>query len=329
MATVVNARDIALAATSPRTVAVTIPGDIGWTGVLDDDGNKPADNADPTQDTIVTGIAVTGGGITLSSGGAIKGGQTAYATGTGWFLGYSGGAYKFSIGDATHFLRWDGSAFTYSGDISGSGDITSSGTFTWTGGMFVRGTSSSGGLSVSLVVNDGGTVDYGTFSLGKVAGVLGQPTAAGGAGVWGKGSAQVGVKAEASTGHRAQAGALRRWQVDRGSGRLALDGREHSRAHELPRHGHGELASRLRQLWQQVLGPRCAGLKESTWHAQSPSPSSSAARNPLHRGNSARCWRSRRHHRAHRRGRRQRSMDRCVRHANRADRRRELRRARR
>jgi hypothetical protein len=200
MATVVNARDIALAATSPRMVGVTLTGDIGWTGVLDDDGNKPSDNADVTLTTINGGLAVTGGGITLSGGGSIKGGQTAYATGTGFFLGYSGGAYKFSIGDATHYLRWDGTAFTYSGDISGSGDITSSGTFTWTGGMFVRGTSSSGGLSVSLVVNDGGTVDYGTLSLGKVAGVLGQPTAAGGAGVWGKGSAQVGVKAEASSG---------------------------------------------------------------------------------------------------------------------------------
>lgn len=53
---------------------------------------------------------VTSGGITFSAGGAIKGGQTAYNTGTGWFLGYSGGFYRFSIGDpAGSYMRWTGS----------------------------------------------------------------------------------------------------------------------------------------------------------------------------------------------------------------------------
>lgn len=55
-------------------------------------------------------VTVTSGGITFSAGGAIKGGQTAYNTGNGWFLGYSGGFYRFSIGDpGGSYMRWTGS----------------------------------------------------------------------------------------------------------------------------------------------------------------------------------------------------------------------------
>jgi len=70
-------------------------------------------------------VSITGGGITLSSGGNIKGGQTDYATGTGFFLGYSGGAYKFSVGSSTKYLRWDGSTLSVGGDIIASGNIQS------------------------------------------------------------------------------------------------------------------------------------------------------------------------------------------------------------
>jgi hypothetical protein len=68
---------------------------------------------------LITGTTITGGGITLSSGGAIKGGQTGYDSGTGFFLGYSSG-YKFSIGNASgNKLTWNGSALAITGDISG------------------------------------------------------------------------------------------------------------------------------------------------------------------------------------------------------------------
>lgn len=64
------------------------------------------------------GTTITSGGITFSAGGAIKGGQTDYNTGTGWFLGYSGGAYKFSIGSpATNRMTWDGSNLSVVGNI--------------------------------------------------------------------------------------------------------------------------------------------------------------------------------------------------------------------
>ena len=53
--------------------------------------------------------SITAGDITLSSTGFIKGGQTAYNTGTGFWLGYSSG-YKFSIGNPLgNHLTWDGS----------------------------------------------------------------------------------------------------------------------------------------------------------------------------------------------------------------------------
>lgn len=57
------------------------------------------------------------GTLTMDATGYIGGGQTAYNTGTGFFLGYSGTAYKFSIGDGTNGLTWDGSKATFKGDI--------------------------------------------------------------------------------------------------------------------------------------------------------------------------------------------------------------------
>ena len=56
---------------------------------------------------------ITAGTITLDSSGFIQGGQTAYNTGSGFFLGYSGGTYKLSIGDASgNRLLWDGTNLT-------------------------------------------------------------------------------------------------------------------------------------------------------------------------------------------------------------------------
>lgn len=53
--------------------------------------------------------AITAGTITLPSGGHIKSGQTAYDTGTGFYLGNDSGTTKFSIGNSSN-LTWDGSA---------------------------------------------------------------------------------------------------------------------------------------------------------------------------------------------------------------------------
>jgi hypothetical protein len=78
------------------------------------------------QTGLIAGTTITGGGITLSGGGNIKGGQTDYNTGTGFFLGYHGSAYKFSIGDASSKgITWDGSALSIGGDVTIGGTLAS------------------------------------------------------------------------------------------------------------------------------------------------------------------------------------------------------------
>ena len=80
-----------------------------------------ATGADVTLSQINSGLTVTGGGITLSNGGSIKGGQTDYNSGTGFFLGYSSSKYKLSIGKSNgNYLTWDGSELGLNGKLSGS-----------------------------------------------------------------------------------------------------------------------------------------------------------------------------------------------------------------
>lgn len=55
-----------------------------------------------------TSLNISGGNITIGTTGNIKGGMTSYAVGTGFFLGYEGGTYKFSVGSGANMLRWDG-----------------------------------------------------------------------------------------------------------------------------------------------------------------------------------------------------------------------------
>jgi hypothetical protein len=62
-------------------------------------------------------IAIESGGLNIGNTGAIRGGQTAYATGTGFFLGYSGSAYKFSLGNTANYFKWDGSDLHLSGTL--------------------------------------------------------------------------------------------------------------------------------------------------------------------------------------------------------------------
>ena len=89
------------------------------------------DSQDQVETGIETGATVTAGGITLSGGGSIKGGQTEYddADAAGFFLGYSGATYKFSIGnsDNSKKLTFDGSDLTVTGAIKG-GSIQSNNT---------------------------------------------------------------------------------------------------------------------------------------------------------------------------------------------------------
>ncbi len=76
---------------------------------------------------LIAGTTITGGGITLSGGGNIKGGQTDYNTGTGFFLGYHDSKYKFSIGNAaSKGITWDGNTLSIGGDVNIGANLASS-----------------------------------------------------------------------------------------------------------------------------------------------------------------------------------------------------------
>jgi sulfur carrier protein ThiS len=61
---------------------------------------------------------ITAGNITVDASGFIQGGQTAYGTGTGFWLGYDTTTYKFSLGSATDGLTWDGTELDIKGNLS-------------------------------------------------------------------------------------------------------------------------------------------------------------------------------------------------------------------
>jgi len=60
-------------------------------------------------------ISTVTGNLTVGSTGFLRGGQTDFNTGTGFFLGYSSTTYKFSIGNATNNILWNGSALEING----------------------------------------------------------------------------------------------------------------------------------------------------------------------------------------------------------------------
>lgn len=70
------------------------------------------------------------GTIIVSTGGNIRSGQTAYNTGTGWFLGNDGGTPKFSIGSSTgDRLTWDGTELAVFGTFNIGGQVKTVDTF--------------------------------------------------------------------------------------------------------------------------------------------------------------------------------------------------------
>ena len=81
--------------------------------------NSAASGADVTLAAIEGELAVTGGGIVMTSTAKIRAGQTAYDTGDGFWLGGNG---KFSIGDSSDDkLTWNGSTLSVKGQITMDG----------------------------------------------------------------------------------------------------------------------------------------------------------------------------------------------------------------
>lgn len=74
---------------------------------------------------------VESSGLNVGKTGYLRGGQTAYNTGTGFFLGYENDAYVFSIGSGgstSNSLTWDGTTLTVNGyAISGKGNFGGNG----------------------------------------------------------------------------------------------------------------------------------------------------------------------------------------------------------
>lgn len=68
--------------------------------------------------------AITAGTIVLPSGGYIRSGQTAYDTGTGWYIGNDSSTPKLSIGNSSgDKMTWDGSSLSIVGTINATATV--------------------------------------------------------------------------------------------------------------------------------------------------------------------------------------------------------------
>lgn len=95
-------------------------------------GRKPSDGYGYLAwngSNLIINVSNLGGTVNQSldvgTTGHIKGGASSYSSGTGFFLGYDGGAHKFRVGDPSgQYLRWTGSAVEVKGTLySTSGNI--------------------------------------------------------------------------------------------------------------------------------------------------------------------------------------------------------------
>jgi len=105
---------------------------------------------------------ITAGNITLDSSGYIRGGQTAYNTGSGFWLGYTGGAYQLSIGNgSSNALTWNGTTLSITGSLTAT-----TGTI---GGWTINASTITGG---SATLNSNGSLSFGTHFGVSTTGVL-------------------------------------------------------------------------------------------------------------------------------------------------------------
>lgn len=65
------------------------------------------------------------GDLEISTDGAIHSGQTAYDTGTGWWIGHVGGVPKISMGSPTKGFVWNGTSFDIRGDVVATPNLAS------------------------------------------------------------------------------------------------------------------------------------------------------------------------------------------------------------
>jgi hypothetical protein len=115
----------------------------------------------------LSAIVVNTGTLTVDASGYIKGGQTAYNTGTGFWLGYDTSTYKFSLGSSSQGITWDGSALTVKGNFQVNTAAISGTTMTGSGAQFnSAGTFALGNSSGNIVYNGTSVYLNGQFELG-------------------------------------------------------------------------------------------------------------------------------------------------------------------
>jgi len=141
--------------------------------------------------SVNTGALTVSGALTLNSSAHIKGGQTGYNTGTGFFLGYDSTTYKFSIGSSSASLTWNGSALeVVGGTITGGTIRTSSGT--------TRVELAASDNSLKVYSSGNVTLQAGGTGLGSILKVT--STTLSGPAVWGVNTGAAGVYGEVTTG---------------------------------------------------------------------------------------------------------------------------------
>lgn len=112
-----------------RTSATACDGTVNSEGVLVNNTGIYVCAASQNQSTANIKILATGEGTFTAS---VKGGQTDFNTGIGYFLGLAAGEYKFSIGDPnTNYMYWDGDNLKMQGSFSvGSGSVINNASYT-------------------------------------------------------------------------------------------------------------------------------------------------------------------------------------------------------
>lgn len=102
-----------------------------YTGViLDSDGigwytsGSATFRIDRTTGAAFYSWSITAAGLDVWTLWNMRGGQTGYNTGTGFWIWYTGGAHKFSIGNVTNSLTWNWTSLLITGDLTSTATIT-------------------------------------------------------------------------------------------------------------------------------------------------------------------------------------------------------------